>query len=202
MTIVDFLLFGQQPNLNRWLARPFSTGAKRGRTAKSAQDVYERVVAEEGPGVPADAGPHSRVAAAILRYDVFPRRILRPELSHEPIGLGDVVGGVSPFAPGIRIFFASRVVDRFDGELNGVWRTGFTYRTLQGHPEHGEETFSVDKDVATGVVRVRLSSWSQPGNWFTRAFASRARRVQVYANKRALDRLEHVAASGASAGQV
>jgi hypothetical protein len=131
---VDFLLFGQQPNLNRWRERPFSTGAERGPTAKSAQDVYERVVAEEGPGVPADAGPYSRVAAAILRYDVFPRRILRPELAHDLIGLGDVVGGVSPFAPGIRIFFASRVVDLFDDELNGVWRTGFTYRTLQGHP--------------------------------------------------------------------
>lgn len=193
MTIVHFLLPGQEPNLERWRSRPFWLAAERGPTPDSAHDVYERVVANEPPGPPDYDGPYSRAAAAILRYDVFPRRILRPVLAREPIALGDTVGGVSPFALGMRIFFASRVIDAFDGERDGLWRTGFTYRTLEGHPELGEETFAVEKDVASGLVRVRLSSWSQPGNWFARLFASRARRVQVYANQRALDRLERIA---------
>jgi uncharacterized protein (UPF0548 family) len=129
---------------------------------------------------------------------VFPRRILVPVLEREPIQLGDTVGGIAPFALGIRIFFASRVIAAFTGERDGVHRTGFTYRTLSGHPELGEETFAVEKDLASGVVRVRLSSWSQPGNWFARLFAARTRRVQVRANKRALERLEGIANSASA----
>jgi uncharacterized protein (UPF0548 family) len=91
------------------------------------------------------------------------------------------------------LFFAARVVDRFDGPDGGLWRTGFTYRTLAGHPELGEETFSVEKDLATGRVRVALRSWSRPGTWFTRLGRPAMRRLQRFANAAALDHLEAAA---------
>jgi len=31
--------------------------------------------------------------------------------------------------------------------------TGFTYRTLAGHPEWGEETFGVEKHMTSGASR-------------------------------------------------
>ena len=52
-----------------------------------------------------------------------------------------------------------------DKRIDGVWHTGFKYRTLTGHPELGEETFSVEKDLATGSVVAALRSWSRAGGW-------------------------------------
>ncbi|MEO8456315.1 MAG: DUF1990 family protein [Chloroflexota bacterium] len=190
---MDILLPGRRPNLNRWRDRPFSPGSEHGPCVSSAVDVYERVIGSESPGAPAEDGPFRRVAAAILRYDVFPRSIVTPVLAREPVQLGDLVGAVSPLGFGLRMFFVSRVIDAFDGEVEGLWRTGFTYRTLRGHPELGEETFCVEKDLATGDVKVRLSSWSEPGNWLTKTIPKRSRRLQVWGNQRALDRLERVA---------
>jgi uncharacterized protein (UPF0548 family) len=97
------------------------------------------------------------------------------------------------------MFFASRVVAVLDAEHAGWWRTGFTYRTLAHHPELGEETFSVEKEVATGRVRVALRSWSRPGMWLSRLFAPVLRRVQVGASHAALD---HLAAAAAGSGNV
>ena len=99
--------------------------------------------------------------------------------------------------PLVRLFFAARVVDVFDAASDGWWRSGFTYRTLVGHPELGEETFAVEKEVATGRVRVALRSWSRPGTWLARAFAPVVRRLQVGASERAL---EYLATVGAARG--
>ena len=73
--------------------------------------------------------------------------------------------GASRCRPATRLAFAitrrrgwtcssRRVIACFDEEREGVWVTGFTYRTLVGHPELGEETFSVEKDLETGLVMV------------------------------------------------
>ena len=86
-----------------------------------------------------------------------------------------------------------RATASFDGPAGGVWRAGFTFRTLRGHPELGEETFFVEKDAATGAVRVSLRSWSRPGLWLTRLVSPYARRVQVRACHAALDHLERTA---------
>ena len=79
-----------------------------------------------------------------------------------PLRTGDVVGLRYHLAPGLDLFFASRVVDVFDAPDGGVHRTGFRYRTLVGHPEIGEETFSVETHLTSGVVQVALRSWSRP----------------------------------------
>src|SRR5205807_7251921 len=89
----------------------------------------------------------------------------------------------------------------FDGPAGGVWRAGFTFRTLRGHPELGEETFYVEKDAASGAVRVGLRSWSRPGLWLTRLMSPYTRWVQVRACHAALDHLEQTALRGSEANR-
>jgi uncharacterized protein (UPF0548 family) len=187
---MDILVLGR-PVLARWESRPFNaTVARDG----DHRDGYERDVATEPPGAPVTGGPHRRCADAILRYDIFPPRLIEPVLRRSPVELGDTVGAHYRGFVVVRIFFASRVVARFDGEDAGWWRTGFTYRTLARHPELGEETFAVEKELATGRVRVALRSWSRPGNWVTRLAAPLLRRVQVGASRGALAHLGAIAA--------
>jgi len=73
-----------------------------------------------------------------------------------------------------------------------TWRAGFTYQTLEGHPELGEETFSVEKDEASGRVSVALRSWSRPGAWLISLVYPYARRCQLRAGRAALDHLEQM----------
>ena len=184
---MDVLVFGS-PDLGRWQARAFNATAPRD---GDHRDVYERDVAREEPGPPVDGGPHRRAAAAVLRYDIFPPRLIEPVIARAPVEVGDAVGAHYVGFPLLRIFFASRVVETFDGERggDGWWRTGFTYRTLAAHPELGEETFAAEKELATGRVRVALRSWSRPGNWLTRVASPLLRRVQVGASHGALAHL-------------
>src|SRR5262249_15601539 len=111
-----------------------------------------------------------------------------------PIEPGDTVGARYRVPFGWSLFFASRALARFDGEQGGVWRTGFTYRTLAGHPELGEETFSVEKDLASGEVSVSMHSWSRPGLWIVQLASPLARWLQRHANLGALERLAALAA--------
>jgi uncharacterized protein (UPF0548 family) len=110
-----------------------------------------------------------------LRYEVFPSRL------------------VSGVLPGLDLFFAARVTACFDHADGGWWRTGFTYRTLVGHPELGEETFSAEKDLESGRVQVTLRALSRPGTALARLFAPIVRRLQLHASARALDHLERLA---------
>lgn len=177
--------------LERWQARPFSRGAELGPQPGDARDEYELEIAREAPGAPERDGPHRRAAAAIARYDIFPPELLTPVLERAPVRPGDTVGARYRFAPGVELAFASRVVEVFDGfdsrcELHCA---GFTYRTLEGHPEFGEETFCVEKHPTSGRVSVALRSWSRPGTTFTRLSRLVMRRIQVQASRRALTHL-------------
>lgn len=193
---MDLLFFGRSPDLRRWQSREAWPDATRGPTAASNrgcnQDAYERVIATEAPGAPVPDGPHRRAAAAILRYDIFPPHLLAPILASVPVEVGDTVGGLYSLAPGVKIFFASRVIEKFDGASpdGKLHRTGFTYRTLSGHPELGEETFCVEKDLATGTVTVALRSWSRTATLLARAGSPFVRRMQVAASRAALEHLE------------
>jgi uncharacterized protein (UPF0548 family) len=193
---VDVLLFGKEASLERWRGRAFWPAAERGPTRECSRDAYERVIAQEPPGEPIAGGPHRRAAEAILRYDIFPSRIVRRVVAREPLQVGDVVGAEYRLLPGVRIFFASRVTEVFDEARGGVWHTGFSYRTLEHHPELGEETFSVEKELATGAVAVALRSWSRPGTWLARVGAPLVRRMQVGASHAALDHLGRGVVSG------
>jgi uncharacterized protein (UPF0548 family) len=182
---VDILIAGA-PRLERWDTRPFHSMERRSR---DRSDVYERWVADEPPGPP---GARFRaIADSIRRYGIFPPSLVTGVL-RRPVEVGDTVGVHYRGLPLVTLFFAARVVDVFDGATDGWWRTGFTYRTLVGHPELGEETFAVEKELATGRVRVALRSWSRPGTWLARAFSPLVRRLQVRASRRALDHLASI----------
>jgi uncharacterized protein (UPF0548 family) len=178
---------GGSPDLAAWENRPVWPGIENGPAKGGRQDAYEGEVGVEAPGVPEPDGAHRRAAAAILCYDIFPPSLVRPVLRREPVQVGDTVGICYHQAPGIDLFFAARVVAHFDEEKGGVWRTGFTYQTLVGHPEFGEETFSVEKDLATGRVIVALRSWSRPGTVLALLFPTWVRRQQVRASRAALE---------------
>ncbi len=126
-------------------------------------------------------------------YEIFPPRLVTGVLRRAPVEPGDSYGICYHFLPGVDLFFGGRVTDSFDGPADGVWRAGFTFRTLHGHPELGEETFFVEKDVTSGAVRVGLRSWSRPGLWLTRLISPYTRWVQVRACHAALDQLERTA---------
>jgi uncharacterized protein (UPF0548 family) len=182
-------LLGMAPDLDGWEKRPIWPGIEGGPAPGDRQDSYERQIGVEKPGPPEPDGLHRRAAAAILRYDIFPPRFVRPVLRRESVQAGDTVGICYHQAPRIDLFFAARVVDCFDEEQGGVWRTGFTYRTLVGHPECGEETFSVEKEMATGRVTVALRSWSRPGTVLALAVSPWVRRQQVRASHAAVEHL-------------
>lgn len=196
---MDLLLPGTRPKLENWERRPFAKDVERGPRPHDNRDLYERSVAKEAPGVPEALGPHRRLAAAILRYDIFPPALVSGVLRRAPVQNDDTVGILYQAAGLVKLFFAARVIDCFDGELTepsgAVWRTGFTYRTLEGHPELGEETFAVEKNLSTGAVRVFLSSWSRPGTLLAHAFAPVVRQLQVHASHAALSHLATLARS-------
>lgn len=184
---MDILVF-RRPRLDRWRDRPFVDVT---RTGREHEDVYERDVGTEPPGAP---GPvFRRAQAAILAYSIFPPSLVAGVLDRQPVAVGDAVGVHFLRFRVVRLFFAARVIEVFD-VVEGDWaRAGFTYRTLVGHPELGEETFSVEKHLATGRVRVALRSWSRPGTRLARMFAPLVRAMQVHASHRALDHLAAVA---------
>ncbi len=188
-----FRAFGQRPRLETWEARPFAAGAESGPGPADRRDAYEREVGVEPPGPPEPDGPFRLAATEILGFRVFPPRIVTGVLRREPVEVGDTVGICYHFVPGVDLFFAGRVTGRFDGEQSGLWRAGFSYRTVDGHPELGEETFCAEKDLATGRVVVALRSWSRAGTWLAWAGYPITRRLQVGASRAALDHLARAA---------
>jgi hypothetical protein len=186
-------IVGQRPRLEDWEARPFSAGAASGPQAGDARDCHERTVARESPGPPEPAGPFRKVAEAILAYRIFPPHLVTGVLRGPEVQVGEAVGICYHLIPGLDLFFAARVLERFDGPQGDLWRTGFTYRTLEGHPECGQETFSVEKHIETGAVVAALRSWSRPGNFLSRALKPLTRFLQSHANHAALDHLSRLA---------
>jgi uncharacterized protein (UPF0548 family) len=198
-------LFRQRHRLEDWEGRPFSVAPGERPGPGDWQDVYTRDLAVESPGEPVAEGPFRRAAAAVQAYRVFPDRLVTGVLRRTPVAEGDTVGIALHALPGLDMFFAARVTETFDGPADRgytaagpIWRAGFTYRTLVGHPELGEETFSVEKELATGAVRAAMASWSRPGVALTRWFKPFARTAQVRANNAALANLARVAADPTS----
>ncbi len=197
---MDIVAGRAHADLARWEGLPLWPGIARGPGRGDARDRLRREVAVESPGAPVAGGPFERVAAAILRYEVFPRALVEGVLRRAPLERGDTVGIRYKGFRVAHLFFAARVVDRFRSEAGGVLREGFTYHTLVGHPELGEETFCAEKVLATGQVSVELRSWSRPGTRLARLAAPVVRRLQIAAGRAALDHLAAVARSAGTSG--
>ena len=95
---------------------------------------------------------------------------------------------MSPGIGRVRLAAPARVVDVVDE----VDRAGFTYGTLAGHPEAGEERFAVERR-ADGTVRLVIEHWSRPARWFTRLAGPLARLAQARATAAYLAAAERAA---------
>ena len=123
-------------------------------------------------------------------YRIYPPSLLTGALPHSPVRIGDTLALRMNLPLGFGFGFGTKIQSAGRIEGKGWVRSGFSYTTLQGHPELGEAWFHVEKELGTGLVRIQLSSWSRPGNllaWLGRPIA---RRMQVRANRLALDHLE------------
>jgi uncharacterized protein (UPF0548 family) len=191
---MKILFSWQRANLSSWEPRDFSPGVLLGPRATDNHDRHEGEVGLE----PIPEGAYDRVGNAIMEYRIFPPRMAERIVSRTPIQIGDVVGLRYYFLPGIHLFIASRVIEVFDEIKEGIARKGFTYRTLEGHVELGEETFAVEKDLATGRVIAFLQAWSRPGHWLTRLGYWYARWCQLHAGRSAIRYLQEIAKTDSS----
>ena len=82
---------------------------------------------------------------------------------------------------GVRVIRVWRHQDA-DGE-----ESGFTYATLQGHPERGVSTFRLRHQRAPPSIEFLIDVRSRPGSWLTRLARPLARRFQIRATEAALD---------------
>lgn len=105
-------------------------------------------------------------------FDIAVARLFAWEM-HRAAGLR-VARGTPPAAVGVEVQLGfgvgplrlpawCRVVEVVDTPQ----RRGFTYGTLAGHPEIGEESFLVEHHPDGRVVG-RVIAFSRPGRWFTR----------------------------------
>jgi uncharacterized protein (UPF0548 family) len=189
---------GDRPDLEVWERRGFAAGTELGPRPGDARDCHEQEAAREAPGPPQPAGPHRRAAAAIGRGEIFPPRLLLPVVRRTPVSAGDTVALRCRVLPGVAILFAARVTAVFDEAAGDWWRSGFTYRTLAGHPFAGEETFAVEKHLATGEVRVAIESWSRPEGFFVRLAYPWARRLQLAGGRAGAEHLRRLALGDAA----
>ena len=111
---MDWLGRWMKCDLARWEQCAFSFEADKGPRPHDKRDNHERVIGWEDAGLPEADGIAMRVADAILRFDVFPPHLLAAVTRRTPVEIGDTVGLRYPIVPGLHLFFAARVIDRFE----------------------------------------------------------------------------------------
>lgn len=153
-------------SLQTWESRPIHPQVHQGPKFFSFLDDTCGLLANESPGPPLNDGPFARVEAAILNYQIFGPSIGQGLLRRQPVEVGDTVGLRYTRLGFVHLFFACRVTEVFrQRPTREGLESGFTYQTLSGHPEVGEETFRVYK-TPQGQVFGQLRAWSHP-NWYT-----------------------------------
>ncbi|MGN7970648.1 DUF1990 family protein [Microbacterium sp. 22296] len=122
-------------------------------------------------------------ADALLAGEVQRRAGARVELSETPMRTGSRVTmrlgfGILSFRIPCLVVWAERT--------DTV--AGFAYGTLPGHPERGEERFTLTLEPSDEVV-FEIAAFSKPGRWFTRVGAPLGRWVQAWMTRRYLHAL-------------
>ena len=139
------------------------------------------------PGESASAA-FIHVRDRLLAYDVFPPALIRYAICPAgSIRAGATIVQQILLGP-IALEMAVRVVDAWDRSEGGAREAGFSYVTLQGHPERGVATFRVRLDAA-GAVTVLIDARSRPGLLLTRLGRPIARGFQRALTRAALRRL-------------
>lgn len=145
---------------DRLAAQPFTYTEQGGTAWPEPPDGYAHLAVRSVVGT-TDAD-FERAATRILTWQMHERAGLRviaaaPEAQ---VGTHVVVGiGLGP----LRIDAPCRVVN----VAREPDRAGFTYGTLPGHPEAGEEAFYVERDE-DGTVLASVTVFARPARWFTK----------------------------------
>jgi uncharacterized protein (UPF0548 family) len=93
-----------------------------------------------------------------------------------PLRVGETVIGTGPVLGPVHVIIACRISNVLD-EAN---RFGFTYVTLPGHPECGEETFMLSR--ADGEITFTMSAYSRPAELLAQLGGPVTRFMQRRAN--------------------
>jgi len=138
-----------------------------GATAGELPEGYHHVHAEARIG--SGRARFDEAAGAVLRWGMQRGVGMRVEATTVTAAAGtDMLGRLGPVQVPCRVVY---VVDEPD-------RRGFAYGTLPGHPESGEELFSVRYDPATGAVFAEATAFSRPALWWSRLGAPVSRVAQ------------------------
>jgi uncharacterized protein (UPF0548 family) len=148
-------------------------------------DHYARRV-ELPPG--ADIGSwFRRFEDRLLAYRVFPPDLMHAHICSEDDRLREGTTIVQRVAIGpLTLEAGVRVIRVWHHEDEDIDETGFTYATLQGHPERGISTFRLRRRTAPPSIDLLIDVRSRPGVWLTRVARPIARRFQIRATKAAL----------------
>ena len=148
-------------------------------------DHYARSV-----DVPADEDPTAwfgRLEERLLSYQVFPPEIMQAQVCSPDARLREgttivqrVAIGPVTLEAGVRVLRVWR-----DRDAEGA-ETGFTYATLEGHPERGVSTFRLRRNTDATSIAFLIDVRSRPGSWLTRLTSPVARRFQIRATEAAL----------------
>jgi hypothetical protein len=123
----------------------------------------------------------------LLTYRIFPPRLMRPEVCSSDGRLHDGTTIVQHVAIGpLRLEAAVRVVRAWRDEGADAVESGFTYATLEGHPERGISTFRIRRRSDERVITFEIDVRSRSGSLLTRVARPLARRFQVRATRAAL----------------
>jgi uncharacterized protein (UPF0548 family) len=149
-------------------------GATAGEMPPGYHHVRARRVIGHGPEV------YARAADALLTGEAQRRAGARVALSQTPMRAGTRVTmrlglGILSFRIPCLVVWAERTSTS----------AGFAYGTLPGHPERGEERFTLTLEPS-GEVVFEIAAFSQPGRWFTRVGAPLGRLVQAWMTRRYL----------------
>ncbi|ALI26589.1 DUF1990 domain-containing protein [Mycolicibacterium fortuitum] len=114
---------------------------------------------------------------AVLRWGMQHGAGLRVQATSEAAAVGtELIVRLGPVPAPCRVVY---VLDETD-------RRGFAYGTLAGHPETGEELFSVRYDAATDEVRAEVVAFSRPATWWSRLGGPVTRLLQKVVTRRYL----------------
>ncbi|GIG66901.1 hypothetical protein Pen01_31960 [Phytomonospora endophytica] len=117
--------------------------------------------------------PFHLAAETLLSWEMHRRAGRRPDTTGDRATPGvEVVQHFGPIKAPCRVVWSVEEPDF----------AGFAYGTLPGHPERGEEAFTVT--ATDRGVRFRVYAISRPGRWYTRLGAPIARVAQVWMIRR------------------
>lgn len=126
----------------------------------------------------------------LFRYEIFPPSLLRFfgewQLEGRDMRAGDTIVQQAHVPPGLgfRLLFGVRMLTVFRDAL----RAGFSYGTLEGHPETGVNEFSLS--VAEGFLTARVRTLAAPGLALSRALGPFFTKPFVaFCNRQALARM-------------